>query len=259
MKSITLLLPLILAIGSSASASTLLFQDNFNDPDGSLTTPTAGRVSGLAAGQTALESFRSVQSISNNQLALNGNGGVRFGPENDRYDWAGPTTGGAILAAGGFSVSFDWTYAGSSTDWLAFKIGGPNADSNVNPGDLDFSILLRENGGNQLFDNGANLGDTGLSFAAVPNVTVPVVVNYMFDSFADGSNVNVTASVDGVEVVNNNFTWDGNNGELYFELQAETDFSIDNLAIATIPEPSVASLGLLGGLFLLRRKRRSVA
>lgn len=259
MKSSIVLLPLILAMGSSASAATLLFQDNFNTADGSLTASTAGRLSGLAAGETALQGFGNAQSISGNQLRLAGNGGVRFGPETNRYNWAGGTTGAAILAAGGFTVTLDWTYSLTSgalaTDWLAFKIGGPNGDTNVNTGSVDYSFLLRQNGGVQSFDSGVSTGDMAGLFTPTANVTVPVAVTYLFGSFADGTNVNVIASVNGTEVVNSNFTWDGNSNQLFFEIAADDPMLIDNLTLTTVPEPGTASLALVGALALFRRKR----
>ena len=80
-----------------------------------------------------------------------------------------------------------------------------------------------------------------------------VAVTYSFNSFADGTNVLVSASVNGVSVLNNQqFQWNNNSGALFMELaNLATGTRVDNFSIATIPEPSgfalaafMASLGL---------------
>jgi hypothetical protein len=65
------------------------------------------------------------------------------------------------------------------------------------------------------------------------------------------------AFVDGVSVYNSSsFTWDGNNGSLYMELETLENTRIDNLAISIVPEPSTALLaGLCAGSLMLRRRR----
>ena len=242
-----------------APAATLLFLDNFDTAD---TTnfdgaPTAGRLSGTAAGETSLQSFASQQDISANRLDLDGAGGVRFGPETDRYNWGGATTGGDILGSGGFSVTFDWTIDATSNEWLAWKVGTDNGDSGVNAGGVDHAILLRQNGINERWDNGAPLGDSGISFApASYPTTIPVILTYTFGSFADGSTVNLIANVNGIDVVTDSFTWDGNGGALRMELESgiEGNF-VDNLAVSSVPEPATGLLGLFGAMLLFRRRR----
>ena len=84
-----------------------------------------------------------------------------------------------------------------------------------------------------------------------------LVLDYTFTSFADGSPVNLAASVDGTEVFNGGgFTWDNNGGEFYMEIGTLENTRLDNLAISTIPEPSGALLGALGCLALMQRRRR---
>jgi hypothetical protein len=249
-----------LAVPASAA---VLFSDNFNTPDTANFdgAPTDGRLSGTAAAATALASFGSQQDITGNQLDLDKVGGVRFGGETSRYDWAGALTSGDILSAGGFEVTFDWTYGVSSTEWIAWKVGTDNADSGVNAGSVDHALLLRQNGNTERWDNGANLGAGG-SF--VPNVdiltTYPVKLSYSFNSFADGANVTLIATVNGSEVANDTFTWDGNGGAQHMELQSGVDGNfIDNLTISTLPVPEPGTVALIGvgGLagLLLRRRR----
>ncbi|MEO8351039.1 MAG: hypothetical protein ABI680_04870 [Chthoniobacteraceae bacterium] len=44
-----------------------------------------------------------------------------------------------------------------------------------------------------------------------------VNINYLFNSFADGMSVNAVSSVNGLEVANDTFTWDGNGGSMFME------------------------------------------
>ena len=226
-------------------SQTLLWADNFDTADGQLDTASlTGRLSGTASGETSLQSFGTFQSIAGNLLDLANIGGVRFGPETSRYNWAGATTGSAILGAQGFVVTFDLSHEGDSIEWLAWKVGTPNNDSAVNAGDVDHAILIRRgpvpNGDVvERWDNGTNLNGTGISYNPVPGVltTYPVELRYTFNSFADGSPVNLVATVAGVEIVNDNFTWDGNGGALRMEMQTSNEGTlIDNLAITTLPE-----------------------
>lgn len=254
-------------LSTSASAA-LLWSDNFNiggsaDLNASMPAGPA-RLSGTAAAETELEAFGALQPITKDQLGSPGGGGVRFGPETDRYNWAGATTGADILAAGGFTVTFDWTHDGTDTEWLAWKVGTNNSDTPVNGGSVDHAILLRNgpNGVgefNERWDNGTNLGYSGVSHNPVvgTQTTYPVSLTYAFDSFADGSNVNLVAKVGGTVVVNDNFTWDGNAGEMRMEMHSNTSAHlVDNLAISTIPEPSTVVLTVMAmGVAAVVRRR----
>ncbi len=261
---------LLSGLVASPASAVLLFSDNFNTGDTANFdgAPTAGRLSGTVANETYLRSFGFQQSISNNQLLLpNGAGGahgVRFenalndptGGATDRFNWAAGATGASILAAGGFVASFDWIAPENTlNDWVSFQVGTINND-NGNLTDDDYGILFRNNGGTERFDNTVNLG-AGASFtASAGGVTRQVNITYTFSSFADGAMVNAVSTVDGLQVANDTFTWDGNGGELRFELgHNAANTRIDNLAISTIPEPSQALL-ILGGLAGLAVRRR---
>jgi len=123
-----------LMFATTAGAQQLLFRDTFNTADSASFDAAAldGRLSGSAAGtQTVLRSWGAQQQINNNQLLLptGGDTGVRwenaagpFGGAN-RYNWAGGTTGASILAAGGFSVSFDYAPPNKYLDGLDFVPG----------------------------------------------------------------------------------------------------------------------------------------
>lgn len=264
------LLPLLLAVVTSSASGVVLFSDTFDTADSASfdAAPHAGRTSGLVAGETYLRSWGSQQQISNNQLfiPLRNSGGVRF--ENalndptsgaaDRYNWAGGAAAAAMIAGNGFTVTFDWIPVEITLgDWVSFQVGVINADTNnLTHAETDYGILFRNNGGTERFDNGVNLGAGG-SFTSTAGGVHHIQITYSFNSFADGTAVNAVSKVNGVEVANDNFTWNNNSGELRFELGSiSANSRIDNLTITTIPEPS-AAVALLAGLagFGFRRRR----
>ena len=258
------LLAASLPLLASSASGALLWMDNFNAPDtnnfdGAVIT---GRLSGSEAGNTALSSFGFQQSISNNQLLLpQGGNGVRFGGQFTRYDWAAGASGSAILAGGGFTVSFDWIPADNTDgEWMSFQVGTVN-DDNGNLTNDDYGILFRNNGGTERFRNApAPTGNQGAGspFAATPGgVARQVEITYSFSSFADGSPVTATSRVNGFQVASDTFNWDGNAGSMRMELgNGVANTRIDNLRIATVPEPTGAVLLSASlGLMALRRRR----
>jgi hypothetical protein len=252
--------PQILTLGIIAasfphnlSASTLLFSDNFNVPntdnfDGSpLVTgnPPVNRRGGTLANVVALRSARAQQWIREEQVSMRaGPSRLRFQEGGNWFNWAAGATGEAILADGGIRVEFDWVPTNTtSTNWVSFNIGLPGAAAGepgvrVNHQGTDFGILFRNTGGTQLFDNGAVIGDGG-NFPAT-TTSRHVVLDYAFSTFNDGALVRLRASVDGVRVATNTFSWDMNavNGlpQLIMELETnEANSLIDNYRISTIP------------------------
>jgi hypothetical protein len=255
-----ILLPLFALVCQQTFGQVNLWSDNFNTANGPLDSSSlAGRLSGLAAGETYMQSFGTEQSIENDQLALATSGGVRFGGQTSRYDWAGATTGPSILAAGGFNVSFDWTTIDNTdTEWIGLKVGTPDNDSHISDGDIDNAILMRKNGGTQIFDDGA--GSAGNNFTTISGGgTYAVSLTYTFSSFANGSLVDVVAEVNGDTIADSSFTWN-QNGSLYMDLEGDsTGNTISDFAITTlapVPEPSTALLGLVGGCAVLIWRRR---
>lgn len=231
-------------------AQTLLFQDNFDVPDNTSfdASSTVGRLTGALADNVVLRAHRAQQQIQSNQLRLavpaaGGAGGVRFNPLPEpftsRFNWAAGATGADILASGGFVVTFDWTPANNTaTQWITWAVGTPNADTGgsiVNSLTTDYGILVRNNGGTQRFDNSIGLGNGGtFPTTAGGTTTYSVSLEYIFSDFADGSSVTAITTVDGTEVANDVFTWDGNVGELYMEMATNlTGNLINNLAIST--------------------------
>ncbi|WP_411845099.1 hypothetical protein AAFN60_14630 [Roseibacillus persicicus] len=232
----------------SLSGQTLLYSDHFDTGaterialDSSDTTSRFGGTLATEAG-VALQSYGALQFIDNDQLDLVQGGGVRFGPETNRFNWASGATGAAILADGGFKVTFDWIHTGEDSEWIAWKVGTPNSDSGVNAGEVDHAVLIRQgatgsNQYNERWDNGSNSGYSGISHNPdVGNLkTYSVTLTYTFDSFDDGSTVNLRAVVDGILIVNDLFTWDNNGGALHMEMASGTANNlVDNLAVSTL-------------------------
>lgn len=249
----------------------VLFSDNFDTADSaSFDAATMGsRLSGTVAAETYLRSWGTQQQINANQLLMptRNSGGVRF--ENalndpttgaaDRFNWAGGAAGSAIIAGGGFRVAFDWTPPENTLgDWVSFQVGTNNADTgNLTNAGTDYGILFRNNGNTERFDNGVNLGAGGAFTALAGGVVRQVEITYNFNSFADGSAVTAISRVNGVEVANDSFVWDGNSGELRFELGSiSANSRIDNLTISVIPEPTTAAIALSSLLGLGLRRRR---
>ncbi|MCF7732777.1 MAG: hypothetical protein K9N23_13895 [Akkermansiaceae bacterium] len=246
-------------------ANTLLWSDNFDVAD---TTnfdgaPLDGRLSGTLAALPApdnkvyLRASKAQQEILGNQLRMIGGGSGRVRFQSDAatapttYNWANTSTGPGttILADGGLRVEFDFTSTDTTSDqWIAFAIGITNGNATgaedgfrVNQGATDYGILFRNDGRTNRFRNGGDIG------AGVPTTPVAtprhIVLDYGFNSFADGTPGRVRVTIDGVQVADDTFTWSGNGGELYMELETLiTGSLIDNYMISTIPVIYTTSL-----------------
>ncbi|MBI1367222.1 MAG: hypothetical protein GC162_01065 [Planctomycetes bacterium] len=253
-------------------ASVVLFSDNFNVADNANfdSASTAGRLGGTLASTVVVRSEHAQQSISGNQLRMikpaSGSGRIRFenagGPfgVTNQFNWASGATGTAILAAGGFSVQFDWTAPTSSnTNWISFSVGHDTSDpgTRVNSSDTDYGILLRNNGQSQAFDNAADLG-TQASFATTFNSQTTVRIDVSTLSFADGAGANAKTYVGNTLIDDYTFTWNNNSGVIRMQIGAfETGELIDNLTVTTlIPTPTALPAGLsLLMLTALSRRR----
>ena len=274
-KPIAVALATLLATISleSHAASTLLFGDNFNAPDTANfdASDQTGRRSGLHATDIQLRSSMVQHGISGNQLNFlttgTGPGRIRFQsaaalPSNVWWNFATGAGATQTLADGGLLVEFDWTPADNTSDnWVSFNIGFPDQPAGepgfrVNHPETDFGILFRNNGGTQYFDNGA--ATTGSNFDASTVAPRHVALSYSFNSFADGTNVLVSAAVNGQAVLTAQpFLWENNGGALFMELgNLASGTRIDNLSITTIPEPSAGILSLAAGIALTLRRSR---
>ncbi|MDB6069428.1 MAG: hypothetical protein JWL81_599 [Verrucomicrobiales bacterium] len=230
-------------------AGTLLFSDNFNAPDNAsldASTQTDRRL-GLLGTAVQVRSSRIQHGIVANKLNFlkpaTGSGRLRLQqsaslPTNVWTDFAAGTTGTTILAEGGVRVEFDYTSADDTSDnWISVSAGINSIATaepltRVNEAGTDFGILFRNTGLTQFFDNGA--ATVGSAF---PAVLTPrhVIVDYAFNSFANGTTVTVKATVNGTDVLpaGKTFTWDNNGGILHFEIgNYAAGTVLDNLSIS---------------------------
>jgi len=268
--------------GVSAQAQTLIYNDSFAVPNGNLDSASLSRLSGVDGSLVAPQSGGVEQTITGGQLNLlgSGNGSVemRFGvagsPNSGNtpnlYDWSSGTGGADIAAAGGFTVSFNWTAGDTSSgNWLFFAVGtlGDRTGGNLRvlqsgANATTAGILLKNSGSSQVFNAGTHeVADDGTF--PVTSVNHVVDITYDFSSWANGSPVTMTATVDGNAAGSDSFTWaNAGTGEFfdigsYDENNTIGDLNIDTLA--TVPEPSswVMLAGGLGTLVAFRRFRRS--
>lgn len=208
---------------------------------------------GSHSGDIKLRSAKIQHDVTGTQLKLRDHsdalrsGSIRFmnAAANGRFNLASGGMGAAILTAGGFEVSFNWTPSDTTdNDWIALSAGIRATTADVHTeftdGGTDMGVLLRNNGGAQTRDQ-LGISDSGRFLPTTSPVRV--VMRFAFDSFADGAPVIMNAWVGDWQVVHNRTqTWGANgpsNGEIFITLENRNtaDQLIDNLAIATISGP----------------------
>ena len=234
-----------------AAPGIVLWSDNFNTADtadfnaASLT----GRLSGTLATSALL--FSSIDNdglpyrIVDNQLrtsAFEGNVQFRVPGTTTSFDWAASAEAATILAAGGIRVEFDHTPPNTTSEnWVGINIGindvtgGAVPPIRVNHPQTDYGILFRDNGETVRIDNGLGLGNG----SAAPTTSLRhIVIEYAFTSFADGASVLATTTVNGTPIASDTFTWDGNSGMIFMQLETvEQGHLIDNFTVSTLTEP----------------------
>ncbi len=256
---------LIAASGFTASAQTLLYNDPLS-ANGSLGNSTElASLTGVDAASITPQSGGSGQVITGGQLNFTLAGGastseMRFGVTGNPntgaapnlFDWSAGAGGADILAAGGFTVSFNWT-AGDTTsgNWIFLTLG--------NGGDISYSslrvlnsttengILFKNTGVEQIFNSGSGAGGGSYTPAGTSHV---VDVTYNLSSWAVGSPVAMSATVDGNAVGSTTFNLNGTSGQ-YLDVgtYGNANNNISNFNVSTVPEPGTFSL--LGSGFLL--------
>jgi hypothetical protein len=185
---------LILAGGFSASAQTVLWSDNWNAPNGNFdnaTTPT-----GAYASQIVPESQGNELILNNDTVEIQDPytdaPGIRFqntsSYSNGLVDWSAGALGSSILAAGGFNISFPWTAPENTYDgWVSVSVGeNGNGAFNVVGSSTASGMLITQQGGTQLYNNGTGGAANGFSDASL---THNISISYYFSSWAAGSPV----------------------------------------------------------------------
>lgn len=187
-------------------------------------------------------------------------------------------TNASILTDGGFSVTLDVNGYNQATvnQGAAFGIGLTaleaasmrDAVANQNnelhmsnalgsglPGQTnalaDFWVGLR---GNATIAWGS--GDTVLGSLPVAAKTGTISAVFSVADFNQGSSVGFQVLYNGAVQGSGSFQWSATNAN-YIALDGRdnTFLNLDNLAIATVPEPSTFAIGLVGMCALLRRRR----
>lgn len=257
MKTIPLAALVAFILPGGANAATVLYSENFDGEGTTFGSYTDGTTPETNVGTIGvLQSTGSHQTGNAGDTAWNlsdsgvGQKGLRFGSAGG-YNWAAGSNSATILLAGGFSISFDYTITGDSSNWMAVRVGSGGENSAVNAADVTFGALARANGQMQTFEN-AVADAFGTASAAAPRTAQ---FFYAFNSWDAGSTVTFTGMIDGNTVATDTFTWDASNDMKIVFAGISDGSTVDNIVVSTIPEPSAALLGGLGILGLLRRRR----
>ena len=256
-------------LAGPASAATLL-TDNFNtEKVGASVFNDAAALTADQSGPAATKTYTTYISGGWDGAYQRGNGGTwlmhagqdggttnGFGGTDKRgslnYDIAAvANTIGTALA-----ISFNMSVSGEIGDsWATFTVGSVNPVINADsPG---FGSLFRDSGATEQYSNNASLGST-------PTFTDGQLITFVLsDATGSGSAFDVSNGANDIVKMyvggslTNTFT--GLNldaTDQYISFHANNVIAnIDNLSIATIPEPGAALLGSLGMLCLLRRRR----
>jgi hypothetical protein len=243
MKPITFLASILVGLSFGTShAQTILYSENFDGEgtasnaynDGTTPEVNVGSIGTLqSTGASQGGNVGDTAWRFNAGSVINGANGLRFGPAAaGQHNWATGANSATILAAGGFSISFDFDLAGNgvAADWFSVRVGSGGENSGVAFVGVDFAALIRGNGQVTTFEEGAQ-DDFGTATAVAPR---SVVFNYAFDSWDAGATVNFTASVDGTPVATDSFTWNNSNDVKIVFGGRVTGSLIDNIVISTL-------------------------
>ncbi|NQT51037.1 PEP-CTERM sorting domain-containing protein [bacterium] len=251
-------------------APSALFSDNFNtgsdntvDSFNPLKEGRQGSSNGLGGSQLGpinWVSKRTFQNITGDQVAMQNAG---TGQLHLNHNFTDP----ALTAGGGFIIEYDFspnTDAGS--DWMAINLGLTFAEANndvaphITQGYTDFGMLIRGNGGFQVFDSGVAVGSGSMGHLEDNHVLLMVQTGGFaagdmarLDAWYNGALIDLNGAAAGTQLLIN---WDAG-GENFIEFEVnDSGFGFDNLVIRGLPEPGTMTLLAFGGLGLLARRRR---
>ncbi len=267
----------LLGCTAASSHAVVLFTDNFTVTSGSQNVATqelAGRLGGtlapglITAGSAYLEGNLHHQ-VGNtttdvgqplvsegNYVLLAFNGGFQ-----STVDIAAAATGPVMI---GFDMYMSQNNGGDPTNWGSFALRGAGGNNGFPvAGTGEFGMLRRTNGGIQVFENGSSgVTPAGYDTVGFTSNLDPHWEWTFTNTAGTGSAFNGTGSVanwvNGLNSGSITLSQLSSSGLFVGFSQAGNRFvGIDNLSIATIPEPSSMMAGLSGlaGLVLLRRRK----
>tara|TARA_B110000008_G_scaffold111392_1_gene114345 strand:+ start:511 stop:1230 length:720 start_codon:yes stop_codon:yes gene_type:complete len=228
-----------LLLSASAGQAAVLYSENFNGEGTAAnaydngTTPevNVGNIGVLQSTGTTQGGNATDTAWKMNRVAANGADGLRFGANSD--NWATSANSAAILADGGFAISFDQKKISGSVSWTLVRVGsGPE---NGNHTTADLGALASFGGTMATYD-----GTDGTAFTG-PGGTKPdysIEYRYEFDSWAKGTVVSFTGLIDGQVVMTDTFTWNKDDDvKIVFGVH-KVGGEMDNIVVSTIPEPA---------------------
>jgi len=262
-------------IFSKPQYDNVLLADSFNTASTGINDDLASRQTGLLATTNYNVNGGGSTSITSNQLEMGAGGFTAFSPDIDFATGAAAT---AIANGGGFVIDFDTNPVsgandtGGDGDWLAVSIGRTLANSTstapgITQGDVDFGLLVRDNGMLTLWDGGStSITPSANAFDLDPTAGETYNIRLMVntDDANSGTAATVSLFVNGVQFdltdgagLTYGFNWDANNTN-YIAFESRGDpVTLDNLLIAAIPTPAALPAGLaLMTLTLMRRRRK---
>jgi len=262
-------------IFSKPQYDNVLLADSFNTASTGINDDLASRQTGLLATTNYNVNGGGSTTIASNQLEMGVGAFTAFSPDVDFATGAAAT---AIANGGGFVIDFDTNPVsgandtGGDGDWLAVSIGRTLANSTstapgITQGDVDFGLLVRDNGMLTLWDGGStSITPSANAFDLDPTAGETYNIRLMVntDDANSGTAATVSLFVNGVQFdltdgagLTYGFNWDANNTN-YIAFESRGDpVTLDNLLIAAIPTPAALPAGLaLMTLTLMRRRRK---
>ncbi len=264
----------LLSCTAVSSHAVVLFTDNFDVTGPSFSSPPDN--TGIGPNFDAANPGRQGGTLATPTLGYLFSGNVQVGNTTTLAIAPGSALGDEMLVSGTATVNFNFATIGTPIEinfnglpdfnngnqdnWFSFTVGDVGDGRFVNAAGLDFGMLFRANGGTQYFvDSAATTGTAGPAVGLNTWSTYKIILS---DAAGTGSAFGTGSSrVDyyqngallGTATLGSPLTAD----QGYIGFGTSSISGIDNLSIASVPEPSamMACLGSVAGFALLRRRK----